>query len=208
MAGAGYKDFTAGDVLTAAQVDTYLMEQTTMVFASASARDTALSTVKASGMLAHLTDAPKRTTRYDGSAWNTIESDWAAFTASWSSFTIGNGTQTHSYRYVPGGMRCTGIVVLGSSSSVGGAVFLTLPNSQTIRGTATNNKQPYGQVTLSESGALDYSGSVLYGSSSSVVLKCSKASATYLTLTNTSSTIPFTWGTSDGISYDFTVPVG
>jgi hypothetical protein len=43
MAGAGYKLFTTGDVLTAAQVNTYLNEQTVMVFADSAARTTAFS---------------------------------------------------------------------------------------------------------------------------------------------------------------------
>jgi hypothetical protein len=38
MAGAGFKDFTAGDILTAAQVDEYLMQQTVMRFANTAAR--------------------------------------------------------------------------------------------------------------------------------------------------------------------------
>ena len=42
MAGAGYKLFNTGDVLTAAQVNTYLQQQTVMVFADATARTAAL----------------------------------------------------------------------------------------------------------------------------------------------------------------------
>ena len=38
MAGAGFKDFQAGEVLTAVDVDTYLMQQTIMVFAGTAAR--------------------------------------------------------------------------------------------------------------------------------------------------------------------------
>ena len=56
MAGAGYKLFNTGDVLTAAQVNTYLMEQTVMVFADAAARTTALSGVVSEGMISYLKD--------------------------------------------------------------------------------------------------------------------------------------------------------
>jgi hypothetical protein len=41
MAGAGSKLFVSGDVLTAAQVNTYLMDQTVMRFADEAARTTA-----------------------------------------------------------------------------------------------------------------------------------------------------------------------
>ncbi len=68
MAGAGYKLFNTGDVLTAAQVNTYLMEQTVMVFADAAARTTALSGVVAEGMLSYL-KSTKQVEVYNGSAW-------------------------------------------------------------------------------------------------------------------------------------------
>jgi len=68
MAGAGYKLFNTGDVLTAAQVNTYLQEQVVMVFANATARTTALSSVLAEGMVSYLKDT-NATEVYDGSAW-------------------------------------------------------------------------------------------------------------------------------------------
>jgi hypothetical protein len=71
MAGAGYKLFATGDVLTAAQVNTYLMQQTTMVFASSAARTSALSGVLAEGMLSYLTDT-NALQYYDGAAWQDV----------------------------------------------------------------------------------------------------------------------------------------
>jgi hypothetical protein len=68
MAGAGYKLFNTGDVLTAAQVNTYLMQQTVMVFADSTARTTALSGVLAEGMLSYLSNT-NAVEVYDGSSW-------------------------------------------------------------------------------------------------------------------------------------------
>ena len=68
MAGAGYKLFATGDVLTAAQVNTYLQEQVVMVFANAAARTTALSGVLAEGMVTYLKDTDALEI-YSGSAW-------------------------------------------------------------------------------------------------------------------------------------------
>jgi hypothetical protein len=45
MAGAGAKLFTSGSVLTAAQVNTFLMDQAVMVFATTTARDAAFGGV-------------------------------------------------------------------------------------------------------------------------------------------------------------------
>lgn len=71
MAGLGYKDFTVGQVLTSAEVDGYLMQQTVMKFADASARTTALTGVLAEGMLSYLADT-NAVEKYDGSAWVAI----------------------------------------------------------------------------------------------------------------------------------------
>jgi hypothetical protein len=73
MAGAGYKLFQTGDVLTAAQVNTYLNEQTVMVFASSAARTSALSSVLAEGMVSYLQDT-NAVEVYDGSNWVSIGS--------------------------------------------------------------------------------------------------------------------------------------
>jgi len=73
MAGAGYKLFNTGDVLTAAQVNTYLNEQTVMVFASSAARTSALSGVLAEGMVSYLQDS-NAVEVYDGSNWVSIGS--------------------------------------------------------------------------------------------------------------------------------------
>lgn len=68
MAGAGYKLFNTGDVLTAAQVNTYLQEQVVMRFANATARTTALSGVLAEGMVSYLDDV-NQVQVYNGSSW-------------------------------------------------------------------------------------------------------------------------------------------
>lgn len=65
---AGYKDFVSGAVLTSAEVDDYLMRQTVMRFATAAARDSALSGVVTEGMLAYALDSGI-VHIYNGSAW-------------------------------------------------------------------------------------------------------------------------------------------
>lgn len=67
----GYKDFTAGAILTAADLEDYNQNQSIMRFASAAARDAALSVVKTEGMRAYLIDVNCETV-YSGSLWSTI----------------------------------------------------------------------------------------------------------------------------------------
>jgi len=68
MAGAGYKLYATGDVLSASDVNSYLQEQTVMRFASSAARTSALSAVLAEGMISYLVDT-NAVEVYDGSAW-------------------------------------------------------------------------------------------------------------------------------------------
>jgi len=70
MAGAGFRTFVDGEVLTAAQVNTYLMQQAVMVFADASARSTAIA-APSEGMLTYLTGSDVLE-YYDGAAWQPI----------------------------------------------------------------------------------------------------------------------------------------
>ena len=70
---AGYHLFSTGEVLTAANVNDYVMKQTVMVFASAAARTTALSGVLREGMVSYRTDS-HITEYYNGSAWATLGS--------------------------------------------------------------------------------------------------------------------------------------
>ncbi len=71
MAGLGYKVFSAGEVLTAANVNGYLMEQSVMVFAGTAARGSALGTAVSEGMVTYLTDSNSITV-YDGSSWKSV----------------------------------------------------------------------------------------------------------------------------------------
>ena len=77
-----FKDFVAGDILTAVDVDSLLMRQTIMTFADSAARDTALSAVLAEGMFCYLNDTNAFQV-YDGSAWADVSNpgDITAVTA-------------------------------------------------------------------------------------------------------------------------------
>lgn len=67
----GYKDWSAGDILTAADLEDYTVKQSVMRFADSSARTTALSGVLAEGMVSYLKDTDSVEV-YDGSAWAAI----------------------------------------------------------------------------------------------------------------------------------------
>lgn len=65
---AGYHLFNTGDVLTAAQVQYNLQNQSIMFFADAATRDTDLTGVLQEGMFAYLADT-NTTVYYNGTSW-------------------------------------------------------------------------------------------------------------------------------------------
>lgn len=68
--GSGFRTFATQEVLTAANVNNYLMEQAVMSFATSTARDAAVTSPE-EGMTAYLQDTNSITV-YSGSAWVTI----------------------------------------------------------------------------------------------------------------------------------------
>jgi hypothetical protein len=161
MAGAGYKLFQTGDVLTAAQVNTYLNEQTVMVFASAAARTSALTSVLAEGMVSYLQDT-NAVEVYDGSNWVSIGSsgDITGITTGTDSGLSGgvtSGTATlrlklefdaetgTTYTLVAGNLNQ--LVTLNNASPI----TLTVPPSVFSAGDVVNIAQiGAGQVTLAQ----------------------------------------------------------
>jgi len=80
MSGLGRKVFTAGEVLAAADVNGYLMDQTVMVFADETARTSAISEPSA-GMLTFLVDVAQVQV-YDGTDWTQIAGGGGGFETS------------------------------------------------------------------------------------------------------------------------------
>ena len=69
MAGAGYKSFGTGTVLTANDVQTYLMDQAVMNFAGTAARGSALPS-PSTGMVTHVGGGTVQV--WNGSSWQTV----------------------------------------------------------------------------------------------------------------------------------------
>lgn len=81
MSGLGRKVFTAGEVLSASDVNGYLMDQSIMVFADEAARTSAIGT-PTEGMFTYTSD-DNSFEYWDGSAWQSVSSpgDITAVTA-------------------------------------------------------------------------------------------------------------------------------
>jgi hypothetical protein len=84
-AGLGFKEFTTGDVLTAADANGYLASQVVMVFADAAARTTAITSPQ-EGMISFRKDADAME-YYSGAAWVAVDSGTSPLTTKGDLFT-------------------------------------------------------------------------------------------------------------------------
>jgi hypothetical protein len=137
-----FREFTAGDVLTATQLNE-LMAQATPIFETTTARDAAL-TAPVDGMFAYTTTTPTSTLwKYNGAAWKAQDGPWTTFTPSWLNFTLGNGTNGYfKYRYIGGNMQISGQLTYGSTSNLYGTLSMTFPDSFTTNPETYQDRSP------------------------------------------------------------------
>lgn len=197
MAGAGYKTFNAGNILTASDVQTYLQDQTVMVFASTAARDAAI-TSPSEGMIAYST-ADDSYYHYSGSAWIPFVFTWKSWTPTINNVTLGTGyTLSATYAQIGKTVIANFYFALGSTSAITGDVNFSLP----VNHSSTNRSMASGNSTLVDaSPAARYSGMCYpLGAPSYCYVRVYNASGTYTTQTALTSLIPITWTTSDSIA--------
>ena len=127
---------------------------------------------------------------------NSIGAAYETYTPTWSGLTVGNGTQAFYYGRINKLVYGYGTLTLGSTSSVTGPVTFTLP--VTARSTVV-----WGNTRLTDAGNADYQG--LCGDSSTTAARVTalKTDGTYLQTVALSSTVPFTWGSTDTITVYF-----
>ena len=195
-----FKTFATGEKLLAADVNSYLMQQAVMYFASSTARGSAI-TSPVEGMVAYLEDS-NTYTFYNGSAWNDLlwGDAWVAYTPTLSNITLGSGgTSSFFYQRVGKMVNVRGRITLGTSGALSGVATFTLP----VNAITADQFWQSGTI-LNDSGTF-YAGVVRVGTSTATVLALN-ASATYTTAVNTALNVPFTWASGDilnvGFSYE------
>ena len=195
MAGAGYKSFAVGEILTANNVNTYLMQQSVMTFATTAARDAAI-TSPSEGMFAYST-ADDEFYVYSGTAWIPFDIAWTAWTPTFYNFTQGTGGTTSCfYSRIGKTIVAQVYIALGTGSTVTGQPQISLP----VDHSSSNRSSVVGQALMRDiSPGASYIGNVTLSGSAPAraSLQALNASATYLTATTAGSAIPFTWADGD-----------
>ena len=137
-AGLGFKTFTTGEVLTAADTNGYLM-QGILVFASAAARDAAITSPQ-EGQFAYLKDT-NVTTYYTGSAWANVDTTGMTNPMTTTGDTIYSSSGSTPARL---GIGSTGnvLTVAGGvptwAAPAGGSLTLTQLATGNLSGTSTS----------------------------------------------------------------------
>ena len=129
MAGLGRKVFTAGDVLTASDVQNYLMDQTVMNFAGTAARSSAIAT-PTDGMVTYRQDIDALEA-YNGTAWLPVNRSIVSYVLDTSaSLTLTTSTETEftgSFAFTPVAGRLYEVTVtIGSIQKTTGGGNITI----------------------------------------------------------------------------------
>jgi hypothetical protein len=171
MAGAGYKLFVNGNTLSASDLNTYVQQQTVMVFVDSTARTTALSGVVSAGMISYLTGTNSLET-YNGSAWvaNGVGDVTLTGTQTLTNKTLTDPVVTESVNAQTG---TTYTPVLGDAKQM-----VTLSNASAI----TVTIPPNSSVAYTAGSKIDFiqkgAGQVSFAQGSGVTIRSTGATAT------------------------------
>jgi hypothetical protein len=138
---------------------------------------------------------------WDGAGWSVWDTDWQTYSPAVAGITVGNGTQTA--RYLRRGRTCVVdfAFVLGSTSAVSASVVIPPPLSALAPPAST---EVVGQALFRDaSPSTNYTGVVRFASVSAFDVFPQALSGTYLAVAPTSTTVPFTWTSTDYITARF-----
>ena len=192
---AGYKDFTAGSALAAADLEDYCELQSAMRFASVAARDAALASVKTAGMLAINTDL-NQLAIYDGTGWVILAEPAQTWTPTITGITTTSGTWVADYHRRDGWCDYVAELTFGASSAITGETVLTLP----VAAAGTTVGLHEGSFYDSSAGSTFQLSSAYTGVNTTMRFRAINTAGTYATGVATSATIPVAFGTGDKLT--------
>jgi hypothetical protein len=205
-AGLGYKEFTTGDVLTAADANGYLASQVVMVFADATARTAAITSPQ-EGMISFLKDT-NATQYYSGSAWVTIGGGSSPLTTK-------GDVYTYSTADARLGVGANGTVLTADSAETTGLKWVTpassalvLIKSQAIGSGVSTVAVTSAFSTTYDSYEIIISGGVCSNNSSSLGFQLGATTTGYAHILNyalfSAPTTPASSGSSNDSKFAFT----
>lgn len=199
-----YNTFTAGNILRASEVNTYLMKQAVMTFTTTSAADTALGANKSKGMLVYAT-SNDFIYAWNGAAWIPFASAlgsgsgymgaWTGYTPTLTGITLGNGTTAFTFVQQGKTVHVRGRLTFGSTTAVTGAASISLP----VTATSVN----FVPSLTARAGGLDYA-MLPIATVNTVGINALGSAGAYANRVTVSNLIPGTWTTNDFITLSAT----
>jgi hypothetical protein len=206
---AGKKTFTAGEVLTAGDVNDYLMDQSVMVFSGTAVRATAIP-FPTEGMFSVTTDTDELD-YYNGASWVTALAmgSWTAYTPTFGGTgfsTIGNATLDFAFSQIGKTVFVRGSVTWGTTTTATGFSSMTVSVPVSIAASQILTYVPLGNLSAAHSSAPFIGQALASGSSTSVTLYVTSdtglsGSAYWL---NIATGTPSTWASGDRIYLNLT----
>jgi hypothetical protein len=132
---------------------------------------------------------------------------WTAFTPTWTGLTVGNGVYNVAHYVLIGKTAHVAIdFSLGTTSSVSGLITAILP-ANLARKNIYNTGTSY--VCFHDTGVQNNMGVAQISTSDAKnwLIRPVDTTSTYGTITSTSATVPFTWGSTDRIVFAATFEV-
>lgn len=128
---------------------------------------------------------------------------WPSWTPTWTNLTIGNAVVTAKYVQIGKLVLCRLDVVFGTTTSVSGDVRFSMPVTRATYGGTSGIAQLGVLSAYDVSVTTAVQGCVINISTTEAMIRIQTAGGTYVNLVALSSTVPFTWTTSDEIHTEF-----
>lgn len=131
---------------------------------------------------------------------------WQSFTPTLNNFTLGNGSKAGYYTQIGKTVIGRVYVLCGSTSAFGTGMSIDPPITPATHYSTTSRHQPAGLCIMHDSGLVVYFGRLYWDSATAagkMNVNVDNASGTYVSITTTTATIPFTIAANDTLGFSF-----
>lgn len=162
MSGAGRKVFQPGEVLTASNVQNYLMDQAVQYYAGTAARGSAIGTATSEGMMSYLADSNSVQMATGTATWVNVDSlpivaGTAERAALYPSPVQGNTVWRSDVKYMETYHTASGTAAAGWYSGQNGGLVPIIPSSITL-GSGSATVASNGLITFTSSADFSING--------------------------------------------------
>lgn len=128
---------------------------------------------------------------------------WFAYTPTWTNLTVGSATQSFRFKITGKQVHVYGYIAL-SSSTVGTSPMFTTPTNLSSSYPIATNASPLGSAIYNDIGTQQYSGAVwTYSTTTQVQPIVLQPSGSNLLPSGLAVSVPFSFGNSDRMTFDF-----